>query len=150
MKSDHHKTFSVCQDWSPVLIYNVHGGANGCLHGQRVKTCTQLGAVNMPSYLSQMKSYLHKTFSVCQNWSPELLNSVFWHTHACVHAQRINLWTQLWTVNKPSYLCQMKSDLHKTFRIYQDGLLSWLIMFIGMHMNVCMQSMWKHPCNLGH
>ena len=46
MRSDPHKTFSICQDWSPVLIYYVHEGAHACMHAYCVKMCTQLGAVN--------------------------------------------------------------------------------------------------------
>ena len=67
MKSDLHKIFSLCQDWSPVLIINVHGGAHACMHAQHVKMCTQLGTVNKPSYLSQMKSDHHKTLSIYQD-----------------------------------------------------------------------------------
>ena len=31
---------------------------------------------NTPQYLCQMKSDLHKTFRVLQDWSPELINNV--------------------------------------------------------------------------
>ena len=42
---------------------------------------------NTPQYLSQIKSDLHKTFSIFQKWSPDLTDNI--HVHACarVHAQ---------------------------------------------------------------
>ena len=49
---------------------------HACMHTQHVKMCTQLGAVNKPSYLSQIKSDLHKIFSVCQGWSLELIDNI--------------------------------------------------------------------------
>ena len=98
----------------------VRGGAHACVHTQRMNTCTQLREINKHSYLSQMKSDLHKTFSICQDWSTVLINNVHGGAHACVHAQRVNTCTQLREVNKPSYLSQIKSDLHKTFSVCRD------------------------------
>ena len=80
--------------------------AHKCVHAQHVKTCTQLREVNKPSYLSQMKSDLHKTFSVCQGWSLELIDSIHdvgGHAHVRLHAQHIKMCMQLGTLNKPSY-----------------------------------------------
>ncbi len=53
-------------------------------------------ADNTPQYLSQMKSDIHETFSVLQDWSPELFINV--HESACVgmHAQHVELCTQHW------------------------------------------------------
>ena len=87
MKSDLHKTFSVCLEWSPVLINNVHGGSHACMHVQCVNTCTQYREVNKPSYLSQMKSDHHKTFSVCQDWSAVLINNVHGGAHVLAYEQ---------------------------------------------------------------
>ena len=42
MKSKLHQTFSICQLWSPELIYNIRGHARARVHAQRVKTCTLL------------------------------------------------------------------------------------------------------------
>ena len=73
------------------------------MHAQRVKKCTQLGAISKPSYLSHIKSDVHKTFSVCQDWSPVLIYNVYGGAHAiCMHAHNLG------EVNKPSYLIQMK------------------------------------------
>ena len=58
---------------------------------------------NTPQYLSQMKSDLHKIFSIPKDWSPELIKSVRAHAHARVHAQHVETCTQLWAKNKPSY-----------------------------------------------
>ena len=102
MKSDLYKTFSLCQDWSPVLIINDHEGAHVCMQEQRVNMCTQLGTVNKPSYLSQMKSDLHKKFSVCQGWSPQLICNIRRHAHAFMHAQHMKMCRQLKAINKPS------------------------------------------------
>ena len=140
MKSDLHKTFSVCCDCSPVLINNVHGGAHACVHAQHVNKCTQLREVNKHSYLSQMKSDLHKTFSVCRDWSPVLINNVHGGAHACVHAQRVNTCTQLREVNKHSYLSQMKSDLHKTFSVCHDWSPVLINNVHGFHMCACTHS----------
>ena len=101
MKSDLHKTFSVCRDWSLVLINNVHSSVYACMHAERVNMCKQLREVNKPSYLSKMKSDLHKAFSVCQDWSTVLIYNVHVGAHVCVHTQHVNTCTQLREVNKP-------------------------------------------------
>ncbi len=67
----------------------------GGVHTQHVEMWMQLRAVNKPSYLSQIRSDLQKTFSVCQDWSPVLINNVFGGAHGCVHAQRVKMCTQL-------------------------------------------------------
>ena len=121
MKSDIQETFSKYQDWSHELIYNVRRCAPACVHAQRVKTCTHLGEVYKPSYLGKMKSDIHETFSKYQDLSPELIYKVRWCARACVHAQRVNTYTQLGAVYKPSYLGQMKSDIHENFCKCQDG-----------------------------
>ena len=122
IKSDLHETFSIFQDRSPELTNNVRGCASARVHAKRVKLCMQLWAVYNPSYFSQMKSDIHETFSICQDWSPELINNVRGcvQAHARVHAQRVELCTQIWAVYNPSYFSQMKSDIHETFSICQD------------------------------
>ena len=42
---------------------------------------------NTPQYPSQMELKLHKTFSVFQDWSPELINNVNEHAQALIHPQ---------------------------------------------------------------
>ena len=42
---------------------------------------------NTSQYRSQIMSDMHKTVSVCQDWSPELNNNVCGHAHARMHAQ---------------------------------------------------------------
>ena len=88
-KSDLHKIFSVCQDGSPVLNNNVHGGAHVCMHAQGMNTCTQLRKVNKHSYLSQMKSDFHKTFSLCLDWSHVLICNVHGRACAFMHTQNM-------------------------------------------------------------
>ena len=50
---------------------------------------------NTPQYLSQMKSDLHEIFSVLEDWSPELIKSVCACACACMHAQDVEMCTQL-------------------------------------------------------
>ncbi len=64
---------------------------------------------NTPLYLCQMRSDLHKTFSVCQDWSPELIINVHGHAQACMYAQCMEMCMQFRAVIKPLYLCCMKS-----------------------------------------
>ncbi len=52
---------------------------------------------NTPQYLSQMKSDLQKTFSVLQDWSPELINNV----RVRVHGQHVEMCMQLWEKTNP-------------------------------------------------
>ena len=49
-----------------------------------------------------MKSDLHETFRVCQDWSPELIDNVRWLACMCVHAQHVEICTQLRAVKKTS------------------------------------------------
>ncbi len=42
---------------------------------------------DIPQFFSQMKSDLHETFSVLQDWSPELINNVCARAHASMHAE---------------------------------------------------------------
>ena len=120
IKSDLHETFSIFQDRSPELTNNVRGCASARVHAKRVKLCMQLWAVYNPSYFSQMKSDIHETFSICQDYSPELINNVPGCACACVHAQRVKTGTQLGAVYKPSYLSQIQSNIQETFIICQD------------------------------
>ena len=39
--------------------------------------------------LSQLRSKLHQTFSICKVWSPNLFKIVWASPRACVHAQRV-------------------------------------------------------------
>ena len=48
---------------------------------------SQLAQVAM--YLNQMKSDLHETFSICQDWSPELIIIICWHAHTRMHTQHM-------------------------------------------------------------
>ena len=41
------------------------------------------------SWLGQIKSKLHQTFSICKVWSPNLFKIVWASPRACVHAQRV-------------------------------------------------------------
>ena len=41
------------------------------------------------SWLFQIKSKLHQTFSICKVWSPKLFKIVWASPRACVHAQRV-------------------------------------------------------------
>ena len=103
MKSDLHEIFSILHNLYPELINNVRARAraHARVHAQDVETCTQLWAKNKPSYFRQMKSDLHETFSVLQDWSPELINNVCARAH--VHAQHMELYTRLGAKTKPSY-----------------------------------------------
>ena len=56
-----------------------------------------------PQYISQMKFDLHKTFSICQDWSSELISNVCWHVLAHMHAQGMETCKQHGAVNKPHY-----------------------------------------------
>ena len=89
IKSDLHETFSIFQDRSPELTNNVRGCASARVHAKRVKLCMQLWAVYNPSYFSQMKSDIHETFSICQDWSPELINNVHGCATAFVHGEHV-------------------------------------------------------------
>ena len=42
MKSKLHQTSSICQLWSPELIYNIRGHAHARVHTRQVKMCTLL------------------------------------------------------------------------------------------------------------
>ena len=88
------------------------------MHAQSMNTCMQLRAENKPSYLSQTKSDFHETFSVCQDWFLELINNIYWRVHVCMQAQCMKTFMQL-EAKKSSYLCQKRSDLHKTFMVCQ-------------------------------
>ncbi len=46
-------------------------------------------------------SDLHETFSIFQDWSPELINIVHAHVYVCMHAHHILTCMQLVVVNKP-------------------------------------------------
>ena len=120
IQSDLHETFSIFQDRSPELTNNVRGCASARVHAKRVKLCMQLWAVYNPSYFSQMKSDIQETFSICQDYSPELINNVPGCACACVHAQRIKTGTQLGAVCKPSYLSEIQSKIQETFIICRD------------------------------
>ncbi len=74
---------------------------------------------NTPQYLSQLKSDLHETFSILQDWSPELVNNVRARAHATAH--HVEMCMQLWAKNKPSYFMYMKSDLYETW--YDVGVV---------------------------
>ncbi len=51
----------------------------------------------------EMKSNHQETFSVCQDWSPELINNVCVHARVHMHAQHGEMCMQLWAKKKPSY-----------------------------------------------
>ena len=102
MKSDLHETFRICQDWSPQLINIVRGHAHACVHAQHMIMCMQLRAINKPSYISQIRSDIHKSFSICQAWYPVLINKVFGSAYGCMHAQHMKMCLQLRAENKPS------------------------------------------------
>ena len=72
------------------------------LFEKRLLSCFVLMG-NTPQFVIQMKSGLHKTFSIFQDWSPELINDVHVPACACVHAQRMKTCMQLWAENIPSY-----------------------------------------------
>ena len=77
---------------------------------------------NTPLYLNQMKSDLHKTFSIISGWSPKLVNNVCGCACARVHAQRVKTCTQLGQFDTPQFLCQMTSDFHKTWYDHERGI----------------------------
>ena len=68
-----------------------------------------------PQYLSQTKSYLHETFSIFQDWSPEINNNVGGHVHGCMHAQPMEMCMQLEQCDTPQFLSQMNADFHQTW-----------------------------------
>ena len=70
-------------------------------------------------------------------------------TCACVHAQRVKSCTDLWAVYDPHILAKWSEIFTKLSAYVKIGLLSWLIMFLGVHVYVCMHSEWKHAHNLG-
>jgi hypothetical protein len=53
-----------------------------------------------PQYLKKIRSDLHETFSVCEDWFPKLIINVCWHACMCVHAQHVETCTQLRAVKK--------------------------------------------------
>jgi hypothetical protein len=73
--------------------------------------CTQLGAVNIPSYLSQIKSDLHKTFSVCQDCSPELIKNVYGGAHV-THLTHLTHMTHVTYVIHVTYLTPVTHVTH--------------------------------------
>ena len=38
-----------------------------------------------PQYLKKIRSDLHETFSVCEDWFPKLIINVCWHARARLH-----------------------------------------------------------------
>ena len=77
---------------------------------------------NTPSYLSQMKSDLHETFSVSSHWSPKLINNVCGRAHARMHAQRVKTCTQLGQFDTPQFLSPINSDFHETWYDHEGGI----------------------------
>lgn len=59
--------------------------------------------------------------------------------HACILGQYTNTHTS----------AKWSQNFIKLSAYVKIGLVSWLIMFLGMYVHVWMQSAWKHACNLG-
>ena len=62
-----------------------------------------------------MKSDLHKTLSVFQDWSPEMINNVHLCARERVHAQRVKTCMQLGQWDTTQFLSQMNSDFDDTW-----------------------------------
>ena len=69
-----------------------------------------------------MKSDLHETFSVFQDWSLELIDNGGGHAHACMHAQCMETCMQLGKCDTPQFLSQINSDFHKTWNEHGLGI----------------------------
>ena len=97
------KTFPIKEDAGD-RVRNLEVGPINCTMysfcplGGRISALKQ-----MMAYIRQMKSDLHKIFSILKDWSPELIKSVCARAGARVHAQDVETCTQLWAKNKPSY-----------------------------------------------
>ena len=69
-----------------------------------------------------MKSDRHETFSVFQDWSPELINNVGGLAHARMHAHRMETCMQLGQCDTSQFLSQIDSDFHKTLNEHGVGI----------------------------
>ena len=74
------------------------------------------------SYLSQMKSDLHETFSVSSDWSPKLINNVCGRARAHVHAQHVKTCMQFGLLDTSQFLSQMNLDFHETWYNHGRGI----------------------------
>ena len=60
MKSKLPQTFTICQLWSPELIYNIQGHARARVHAHRVKSCTLILPTFQISFLTFLSLSLLK------------------------------------------------------------------------------------------
>ena len=115
-----------------------------CMHSTW-KCAYNLGQKTNP-HLSQMKSDLYKTFSVCQDWSPVMITNVL-HRHACTHRVWI-LACNLGQKTNPHISAKWSQIFMKPSVYVKIGSLSWLIISNGVYMCACRHSAWKRSCNL--
>jgi uncharacterized protein (DUF952 family) len=128
---------------------NIRGCARAHVHTQHFKSCTELGAVYNPHISAKWSQIFMKLSAYVKigllSW---LIMFVGVYVHACTHREWKHV-RNLGQYTNPHISAKRSQIFMKLSAYVKIGLLSWLIMFLGVQVNASMHRAWKHACNLG-